>query len=193
MPHPLGTDKFPASRRDISPVPGGTGAHCADQGRHEALLDPRPPQNGACSLGKDLGLAPFATCHRHQRPFAQRHHQSVGRAGYFRHAGHIFKKDIAIAEITRKNTSDPLREPGHRMPEALRREPPRGLVGIDTPSVDPFDSKGLPSHQMFLRCDIAILEGLVLRDVPEGTYELIALPLKLVGFDASPVRAILRF
>jgi arylformamidase len=66
------------------------------------------------------------------------------------------------------------------------------LVGIDTPSVDLFDSKDLPAHQMFLRCDMAILEGLVLRDVPEGIYELIALPLKLVGFDASPVRALLR-
>jgi arylformamidase len=66
------------------------------------------------------------------------------------------------------------------------------LIGIDTPSIDLFDSKDLPSHQMVLRNDMAILEGLVLRDVPEGLYELIALPLKLVGFDASPVRAILR-
>jgi len=66
------------------------------------------------------------------------------------------------------------------------------LVGIDTPSVDLFDSKDLPTHQACLRCDVAILEGLMLRDVPEGKYELIALPLKLVGFDASPVRAILR-
>jgi arylformamidase len=66
------------------------------------------------------------------------------------------------------------------------------LVGIDTPSVDLFDSKDLPAHRMFLKHDMAILEGLVLRDVPEGIYELIALPLPLVGFDASPVRAILR-
>jgi arylformamidase len=66
------------------------------------------------------------------------------------------------------------------------------LIGIDTPSVDLFDSKELPSHQAFLRCDMAILEGLQLRDVPAGLYELIALPLRLVGFDASPVRAILR-
>lgn len=66
------------------------------------------------------------------------------------------------------------------------------LIGIDTPSVDLFDSKELPSHHMFLKLDIAILEGLMLREVPEGLYELIALPLKLVGFDASPVRAILR-
>jgi arylformamidase len=65
-------------------------------------------------------------------------------------------------------------------------------VGIDTPSVDLRDSKDLPSHQAFLRHDMAILEGLVLKDVPEGQYELIALPLRLVGFDASPVRAVLR-
>jgi arylformamidase len=66
------------------------------------------------------------------------------------------------------------------------------LIGIDTPSVDLFDSKDLPSHQAFLRCDMAILEGLVLREAPAGLYELIALPLRLVGFDASPVRAILK-
>jgi len=66
------------------------------------------------------------------------------------------------------------------------------LVGIDTPSVDLFDSKDLPSHKRILKYDMAILEGIVLRDVPEGTYELIALPLPLAGFDASPVRAILR-
>jgi len=66
------------------------------------------------------------------------------------------------------------------------------LVGVDTPSVDPADSKDLPAHHRFLANDIAIIEGLVLADVPAGVYELIALPLKLAGFDASPVRAILR-
>jgi arylformamidase len=66
------------------------------------------------------------------------------------------------------------------------------LVGIDTPSVDLFGSKDLPAHKRFLAHDMAILEGLVLKDVPEGLYELVALPLPLVGFDASPVRAILR-
>ena len=66
------------------------------------------------------------------------------------------------------------------------------LIGIDTPSVDLFDSKDLPVHQRCLAHDMAILEGLVLADVPAGLYELIALPLRLVGFDASPVRAVLR-
>jgi arylformamidase len=66
------------------------------------------------------------------------------------------------------------------------------LIGIDTPSIDLFDSRDLPSHRQCLKHDMAILEGLMLKDVPEGLYELIALPLKLVDFDASPVRAILR-
>lgn len=66
------------------------------------------------------------------------------------------------------------------------------LLGLDTPSVDLLDSKDLPAHQRFLANDMAILEGVVLRDVPDGVYELIALPLPLTGFDASPVRAVLR-
>jgi arylformamidase len=66
------------------------------------------------------------------------------------------------------------------------------LIGIDTPSIDLFDSRDLPSHHAVLRHDMAVLEGLVLGDVPAGVYELVALPLRLVGFDASPVRAVLR-
>jgi arylformamidase len=66
------------------------------------------------------------------------------------------------------------------------------LVGVDTPSVDPFDSKELPAHHALARGGVAILEGLLLDGVPEAVYELIALPLKLAGLDASPVRAVLR-
>jgi arylformamidase len=66
------------------------------------------------------------------------------------------------------------------------------LVGIDTPSLDPADSKTLDSHQRVRAHGMAILEGIVLDAVPEGDYELIALPLRLAGCDASPVRAVLR-
>jgi arylformamidase len=66
------------------------------------------------------------------------------------------------------------------------------LVGIDTPSVDPAASQMLPSHHQLLAHNMRVLECLVLDDVPEGDYELIALPLKLMRADASPVRAILR-
>jgi arylformamidase len=66
------------------------------------------------------------------------------------------------------------------------------LVGIDTPSIDPADSQTLPSHHQLLTHNMRVLECLVLDDVPEGDYELIALPLKLMRADASPVRAVLR-
>ena len=66
------------------------------------------------------------------------------------------------------------------------------LVGIDSQSVDPAASKTLDSHQQLLHHDLRVLENLVLDDVPEGDYELIALPLKWTLADASPVRAVLR-
>jgi arylformamidase len=66
------------------------------------------------------------------------------------------------------------------------------LIGIDTASIDPADSKSLDSHSRVRAYGMAILEGVVLDDVAEGDYELIALPLKIAGCDASPVRAVLR-
>ena len=66
------------------------------------------------------------------------------------------------------------------------------LIGIDSQSVDPADSKTLDSHQKLLAHDMRVLENLVLDEVDEGNYELIALPLKLATADASPVRAVLR-
>ena len=65
------------------------------------------------------------------------------------------------------------------------------LVGIDTPSIDLSQDKLLESHQAVARNDMAILEGIVLDGVAPGNYTLIALPLKIEGADASPVRAVL--
>ena len=66
------------------------------------------------------------------------------------------------------------------------------LIGIDSASVDPADSKSLDSHQVLRRRGLRVLENLVLDDIAEGDYELIALPLKLTTACASPVRAVLR-
>lgn len=66
------------------------------------------------------------------------------------------------------------------------------LVGLDVPSVDALDSADLPRHHALARHGVHILESLDLAAVPPGQYELIALPLRLVGADASPVRAVLR-
>lgn len=70
----------------------------------------------------------------------------------------------------------------------------RGVVtiGVDTPSVDTQNSKDLPAHKAIYRHNIGILEGLDLTQAPDGHYELLAQPLKLIDFDGSPVRAVLR-
>jgi len=66
------------------------------------------------------------------------------------------------------------------------------LLGLDVPSVDHVDSQDLPAHHALLKHGIHILEGAVLREVEQGNYELIALPLPLEEADGSPVRAVLR-
>jgi len=66
------------------------------------------------------------------------------------------------------------------------------LVGTDAISIDPYTSTALEAHHALARHGLYNLESLCLRDVPDGDYELIALPLKLSGACASPVRAILR-
>lgn len=66
------------------------------------------------------------------------------------------------------------------------------LIGTDAASLDPETSKTMDAHHAVRAAGMRILEGLVLDSVTPGIYELIALPLPLVGADASPVRAILR-
>jgi arylformamidase len=65
------------------------------------------------------------------------------------------------------------------------------LVGTDAPSVDPVDSRTLDAHHELVRGGVAILENLVLTEVPPGEYFLVALPLRLTEADSSPVRAVL--
>lgn len=66
------------------------------------------------------------------------------------------------------------------------------LVGVDVPSVDALDSKDLPIHHELAASGIHIIESLNLAHVAAGRYELIAVPLRVTGADAAPVRAILR-
>ena len=65
------------------------------------------------------------------------------------------------------------------------------LVGIDTPSVDPYQDETFEAHRALVGAGIAWLEGLVLAHVPPGLYDLVALPLRIEGGDGSPVRAVL--
>jgi arylformamidase len=66
------------------------------------------------------------------------------------------------------------------------------LVGIDYLSIEAFDAREPVVHRTLLERDVVILEGLDLRDVAPGRYELVCLPLRLAGLDGSPVRALLR-
>lgn len=65
------------------------------------------------------------------------------------------------------------------------------LVGIDAPSMDARASKTLPVHHALLGAGVAVVENLDLRDVAAGVWELIALPIRVEGLDAAPVRAML--
>jgi arylformamidase len=66
------------------------------------------------------------------------------------------------------------------------------LIGTDAPSVDLKESRSLEVHRMLFSGNAAIIENLDLRRIPPGEYELFAFPLKLLGTDAAPVRAVLR-
>ena len=81
----------------------------------------------------------------------------------------------------------------HVAPALARRMADAGarLLGTDAPSVDPLDSKTLDAHHALGAGRVAILENLVLDDVAAGEYTLVALPLRLVEADSSPVRAVL--
>ncbi|MGF9966964.1 arylformamidase [Bacillus rhizoplanae] len=66
------------------------------------------------------------------------------------------------------------------------------LIGVDVPSVDPLDDKELAAHHELFKHGIHILENVVLENVQDGDYELIALPLLLTDADGSPVRAVIK-
>ena len=65
------------------------------------------------------------------------------------------------------------------------------LLGVDVPSVDPIEAKVLANHQALAAGEIAIVESLDLSEIEAGVYQFGAPPLKIVGGDAAPVRALL--
>jgi arylformamidase len=113
--------------------------------------------------------------------------------------GDLLGVELAATRLLFKTESYP--DPEHFNPDFVAFSPElipwlaaRGvvLIGIDTPSIDPFSSKSLPTHHATRHgAGVAILEGLDLAHVQAGLYELVALPLRLRGADASPVRATL--
>ncbi|MET4579364.1 arylformamidase [Ottowia thiooxydans] len=110
------------------------------------------------------------------------------------HAAHELPPRVLVRAYTRMPMDQWDDELPAFAPETVERLADAGvvLIGIDSASIDPASSKDLQSHQVIRRRGLRVLENLVLDEVPEGDYELIALPLKLMSADASPVRAVLR-
>jgi arylformamidase len=159
-----------------------TGAH-ADAPLH---YDPDGASVGMLDLEPYLG------------PCRVIHAIGVGTLVQWQHLSHALDGDLPPRVLVRTYERMPVDRwdpalPAYA-PDTVERLADRGvrLIGIDSASIDPADSKPLPSHQVIRRRGLRVLENLVLDAVPEGDYELIALPLKLVSADASPVRAVLR-
>jgi len=66
------------------------------------------------------------------------------------------------------------------------------LVGVDYLSVEEFKKPGAPAHRVLLGGGTIVIEGLNLRDVEPGVYEMFCLPLRVVGADGAPARVVLR-
>jgi arylformamidase len=78
--------------------------------------------------------------------------------------------------------------------EAAQHIVDRGVmtVGVDYLSVGGFKKDGIETHQILLGAEVWIVEGLNLAKIKPGTYEFVCLPLKLLGADGAPARALLR-
>jgi arylformamidase len=145
---------------------------------------------GAATIGQ-VDLAPYLG------PCRVIHAIGCGPLVQPAHLAHALTADLPPRVLVRTCTTAPTAwspEFSAFAPETIAALAALGvmLVGIDSQSVDPADSKTLDSHHQLLRLNLRVLENLVLDDVPAGDYELIALPLKLTQADASPVRAVLR-
>ena len=115
----------------------------------------------------------------------------------WRHIEHAISADLPARVLVRTYAKVPTAwdpDLAAYAPDTVARLADLGvkLIGIDTASIDPATSKTLDSHMVIRQRGLRVLENLVLDEVAEGDYELIALPLKLTEADASPVRAVLR-
>jgi arylformamidase len=66
------------------------------------------------------------------------------------------------------------------------------LIGVDYLSVGAYEGDGVETHRILLGAGVWIVEGLKLENVPEGSYDLICLPMKIHGSDGAPARVVLR-
>ncbi|MBI4879377.1 MAG: hypothetical protein HY812_06910 [Planctomycetes bacterium] len=142
---------------------------------------------------------------RAARRAACRHRHSGGGPGRRAAAGGLIPAEaflgLDLADPPRILLKTSTHPDGRRQPEAFAALSPDAalalaqggalLVGIDTPGVDPAGARELAAHLILASAGVRWLENLDLSRVEPGIYELIALPLRIPGADASPVRAVL--
>lgn len=150
--------------------------HCDDEGATAAGMP----------LAACIGPARLLTVTRRDGPLAHAELAHASLAGVKR-----LLVRSEVSQLAEDQWPETWPWPGEDLIELLAKGGLR-LLGLDSPSVDASDSETLPGHHALRRHGIVTLESLWLRDVPDGDYELVALPLRLEGACASPVRAILR-
>lgn len=148
---------------------------------------PLAPYIGHCRVLHLLAPGPVVTL----EALLERHDALLGR-----------RPDLSPAWPARLLVRTYAQQPQDRFDHALSGMAPQALdfladqgvalIGTDSASIDPAASKTLDAHQVLRQRDLRVLENLWLDEVEEGDYELIALPLRWMEADASPVRAILR-
>lgn len=109
---------------------------------------------------------------------------------------------VAALRPRRLLVATPSQYDGLAFPEAIPHLEPEaarflaglgvGLVGVNTPSVDPLDSRTLDAHHILFGAGAYILENLWLTPLSPGWYDLVAPPIAVTGGDAAPVRALAR-
>jgi hypothetical protein len=120
---------------------GGAGMHRAD------TKGAKPPRNRLCKMipgvaREGLNLTPLVPCHRHQRSFAERDREILGRAGLLRDVDRVFKRFVATVEVAGQDARDPLHEHRGRRHETDVGEPPDALVCV---GMHPLDA--VPAEQ----------------------------------------------
>ena len=117
----------------------------------------------------------------------------VGPCWVSRHSGNVTARDAeAILEQAAGAERILIAGPAVVTAEAARVFADSGirLLGNESQTVGPEDAP-MEVHKILLSRDIVLLEGVVLKNVPQGTYFLSAAPLNLAGSDGAPCRAIL--
>jgi arylformamidase len=171
-----GGDNVSLSRITLSP-------HIGTHADAPAHYDMEGPLSGALGLASFLGPA---------RIVDMRGHEALTLAA-LKERGAIGSQRVLVRTLDVVRPEEFVSDFPPLAPEAAEAMAGAGLVlfGTDAPSVDPVDSAAMAAHRVLGAAAIPILENLDLSAAEPGDYDLVALPMKLMDAEATPVRALL--